>query len=96
MHQETLGTGLRCFNRAVDKLDKYFTHVTKKKWPNRTTYYQKTQQYHQGKKKPRRTTSAIWRAFAVLNNRLSPKRVDKQAIEDVLNIDGGKHDLACL
>ena len=33
--------------------------------------------------------------FAVLNNRLSPKRADKQAIEDELNIDGGKHDLAC-
>ena len=47
-------------------------------------------------KTTRRTTSAIWRAFAVLNNRLSPKRVYKQAIEDVLNIDGGKHDLACL
>ena len=43
----------------------------------------------------RRTTSAIWRVFAVLNKRLSPKLVDKQAMEDVLNIDGGKHDLAC-
>ena len=33
--------------------------------------------------------------FAVLNNPLSPKLADKQAIEDKLNIDGDKHVLAC-
>ena len=33
--------------------------------------------------------------FAVLNNYLSPKLANEQAIEDELNIDGGKHDLAC-
>ena len=33
--------------------------------------------------------------FAVLNNPLSPKLADKQAIEDELNIDGGKYVLAC-
>ena len=31
--------------------------------------------------------------FAVLNNPFSPKLADKQAIEDELNIDGGKHVL---
>ena len=41
------------------------------------------------------TTSAIWKIFAVLSNPLSPKLADKQAIEDELNIDGGKHVLAC-
>ena len=30
-----------------------------------------------------------------MNNPLSPKRADKQAIEDELNIDGGKRVLAC-
>ena len=42
----------------------------------------------------RRTTStimAIWRIFAGLNNSLSPKLANKQAIEDKINIDGGKH-----
>ena len=34
--------------------------------------------------------------FAVLKNPFVPKLVDKQAIEDELNIDGGKHILACL
>ena len=33
--------------------------------------------------------------FAALNNPLSLKLTDKQAIEDELNIDGGKHVLAC-
>ena len=31
--------------------------------------------------------------FAVLNNPFSPKLADKQAIEDELNSDGGKHVL---
>ena len=31
--------------------------------------------------------------FAVLKNPFSPKLADKQAIEDELNIDGGKHVL---
>ena len=31
--------------------------------------------------------------FAVLNNPFSPKLADKHAIEDELNIDGGKHVL---
>ena len=31
--------------------------------------------------------------FAVLNNPFSTKLADKQAIEDELNIDGGKHVL---
>ena len=42
----------------------------------------------------RRTTSTImtiWRISAGLNNSLSPKLANKQAIEDELNIDGGKH-----
>ena len=34
--------------------------------------------------------------FAVLKNPFAPKLADKQAIEDELNIDGGKHILACL
>ena len=40
----------------------------------------------------RRTTSANWRIYicSVLNNSLSPKLADKQAIEDELSIDGGK------
>jgi len=38
---------------------------------------------------------AIWGIFAVLNNTLSPKLANKQAIEDKLNISGGKHVLAC-
>ena len=33
--------------------------------------------------------------IAELNNSLSPKIADKQAIEDKLNIDGNKHVLAC-
>ena len=36
-------------------------------------------------------TSAIWRIFAVLNNPLDPKLIDKQAIEEEKKIDGGKH-----
>ena len=47
------------------------------------------------KKTTRRTKSAIWRIFALRNNPLSPKLADKQAIEDELNINGGKHALAC-
>ena len=46
----------------------------------------------------RRTTSTIMvicRIFAGLNNTLSLKLANKQAIEDELNIDGGKHVLAC-
>ena len=43
----------------------------------------------------RRTIMAIWRIFAGLNNPLSPKLANKQAIEDELNIDGDKHVLAC-
>ena len=42
----------------------------------------------------RRTTftiMAIWRILAGLNNSLSPKLANKQAIEDELNIDEGKH-----
>ena len=42
----------------------------------------------------RRTTSAIWRIFEELNNPLSPNLVDKQAIEDELNVNGSKHVLA--
>ena len=42
-----------------------------------------------------RRSSGIWRIFAELNNPLSPKLADKHAIEDELNIDGGKHLLAC-
>ena len=40
----------------------------------------------------RRTTSANWRIYicSVLNNSLSPKLADKQAIEDELSIDGRK------
>ena len=42
-------------------------------------------------------TSAIWRIFEDLNNPLSPKLADKKTctIEDKLNIDRGKHVLAC-
>ena len=42
-------------------------------------------------------TSAIWRTFAAPNNPLSPKLADKQTctIVDELNIDEGKHVLAC-
>ena len=40
-------------------------------------------------------TSAVWGIFTVLNNPLSPKRGDKQTIEDELNIDGGRHVLVC-
>ena len=47
------------------------------------------------KKTTQWTTSVIWRIFAVLNNPLNPKLANKQAIEDELNIDGGKHILAC-
>ena len=39
------------------------------------------------------TTSAIWRIFAELYNPLSLKLANKQAIEDELNINGGKHIL---
>ena len=42
----------------------------------------------------RRTTSAIWGIFEELNNPLSPNPVDKQAIEDELNVNGSKHVLA--
>ena len=42
-----------------------------------------------------RTTSALWRIFAVLNNPLSPKLADKKTIQDELNIPGAKHALAC-
>ena len=38
-------------------------------------------------------TSVIWRIFAVLNNPLNPRLANKWDIE--LNIDGGKHVLAC-
>ena len=41
------------------------------------------------------TTSAIWRTFVELNNPCSPKLADKRAIEDELNIDGGKYVLVC-
>ena len=41
------------------------------------------------------TTSAIWRTFVELNNPWPPKRADKRAIEDELNIDGGKYVLVC-
>ena len=49
------------------------------------------------KKTARRTTSAVWAIFAELDNPLSPKFDDKHACtnEDELNIDGGKHVLAC-
>ena len=49
------------------------------------------------KKKTRQMTSAIWRIFEDLNNPLSPKLADKKTctIEDKLNIDRGKHVLAC-
>ena len=40
-------------------------------------------------------TSAIWRIFAELNIPLSPKLAYIQAIEDELNIGGGKQVLAC-
>ena len=42
------------------------------------------------KETSRRMTIAIWRILAVLNNPFSPKLAGKQAIEDELNIDGGK------
>ena len=42
----------------------------------------------------RRTTSAILRIYEELNNPLSPSLVDKQAIEDELNVNGSKHVLA--
>ena len=42
-------------------------------------------------------TSAIWRIFAELNNPIiSPKLADKQVIKKKINIDKGKHVLACL
>ena len=47
------------------------------------------------KKTTWRTPSAIWRIFGLLSNPLSPKLADKQATEDELKIDGGKHVLAC-
>ena len=34
----------------------------------------------------------FWRTFAELNNPSSPKLAYKQAVEDELNINGGKHD----
>ena len=42
-------------------------------------------------------TSAIWRIFAELNNPIiSPKLADKHVIKKKINIDKGKHVLACL
>ena len=41
------------------------------------------------------TIMAICRIFTGLNNPLSPKIANKQAIEDELNIDRGRHVLAC-
>ena len=43
----------------------------------------------------RKNIARTARIFAELNNPLSPKIADKQAIEDKLNIDGNKHVLAC-
>ena len=40
-------------------------------------------------------TSAIWIIFAPLNDSLSSKLADKQAIEDELSSDGDKRGLAC-
>ena len=44
------------------------------------------------KKTTGRTISAIWSIFADLNSPLSPKLPDQHAL---VNIDGGKHVLAC-
>ena len=42
-------------------------------------------------------TSAIQRIFAELKNPLSPKLANKHALSkmNLINIDGGKHVLAC-
>ena len=51
---------------------------------------------HNGKKSEQLTDDEVAEYSQYrTTNPLSPKLVDKQAIEDELNIDGGKHVLAC-
>ena len=68
----------------------HFTRFTRKKWAN---YWLKTQQEQQEDN----STDDICCLENVceLNKPLSPKLPDKQAIEDELDIDGGKPVLAC-
>ena len=68
----------------------HFTRFSRKK---QASYWLK--QSTNSKKTTRLTTFAIWRTFAVLNSPLSPKLADKHVFENEINIDGGKHILAC-
>ena len=67
----------------------HLTHFTWKKWVN---YWLKTQEKQQEYNSMNSIRYEFWRTFAELNNPSSPKLAYKQAVEDELNINGGKHD----